>query len=164
MVSSSNMQDDLNKRDEKDSAWLEEYIKKRGISGRIIHTPDVPTVEKASERVGCSKKQIFKSIVFVSESGKGIIGVVDGESRVDREKLERICGEKLRFSTKEEVKSLTGYSAGGVSPFGSGCEVFIDEKLMDNDVVYGGGGDESHLIEIPPEELLKEGKLSRISR
>jgi|Deesub1362B_J571_1020462.scaffolds.fasta_scaffold00068_20 prolyl-tRNA editing enzyme YbaK/EbsC (Cys-tRNA(Pro) deacylase) len=148
---------------DKDSKWLERYLHSTGVKGTVLHTPDVPTVEKAMERVGCEKRQIFKSVVFISETGKGYIAVVDGDSKVDKSKLEKLVGEKLRIASKDEVKRLTGYDVGGVSPFGVSCEVFVDERVFENELVYGGG-DSSHLIEISPEELLKVGNRAKIRK
>ena len=148
---------------QKDHKWLESYIRREGIEGEMIPVFDVQTVEKAAKRLNCSKKQIFKSIVFVCEDGTGVVGIVDGESRVDKSKLESICGKKLRVAKREEVLKLTGFSVGGVSPFGTGCLVFVDRGVMDEEIVYGGGGDENHLIKIKSRELLKVAKVVDIA-
>ncbi len=148
----------------KDYRWLKRYLEENGIEGEIIRVPEVQTVEKAAKRLNCSKKQIFKSIVFISDSGEGVLGIVDGESKVDKKKLERIYGRELRIADKEEVFSLTGFSVGGVAAFGSGCMVFVDKDVMDQDVVYGGGGDDNHLLKISPRELLKEAKIAEIRK
>jgi prolyl-tRNA editing enzyme YbaK/EbsC (Cys-tRNA(Pro) deacylase) len=147
----------------KDHRWLEGYLKDRGIEGEMIVTKEVQTVDKAAKRLNCEKKQIFKSIVFITEEGEGVIGIVDGESRVDKKKLEKICGKKLRIAAKDEVSDLTGFPAGGVAPFGTGCRVFVDRKVFQNEYVIGGGGDENHLLKIRPEELLKEAEMVDIS-
>ncbi|RLI84462.1 aminoacyl-tRNA deacylase [Archaeoglobales archaeon] len=148
----------------KDYRWLERYMAENGIKGEIIKAPDVPTVEKAAKRLNCSKKQIFKSIVFISEKGEGVIGIVDGESRVDKDKLESIYGGKLRIADRDEVLRLTGFSAGGVAAFGTGCMVLVDKNVMNQSVIYGGGGDENHLLKIDPKELLKEAKIVDIRK
>ena len=129
-----------NLRGRKDHSWLESYMKREGIEGEIIEVSDVQTVEKAAKRLNCSKRQIFKSVVFVGEDRTGVIGIVDGESMVDRSKLEDICGKKLRVAGREEVLRLTGFTAGGVSPFGTGCMVFADRNVMNQEIVYGGRG------------------------
>ncbi len=149
---------------EKNHKWLKKYLEENEIKGEIIEAPEVQTVEKAAKRLNCSKKQIFKSIVFISDEGEGVIGIVDGESKVDKEKLESIYGRKLRIANKDEVLSLTGFSIGGVAAFGSGCMVFVDKSVVDQDVVYGGGGDENHLLRISSRELLKEAKIAEIRK
>ncbi|MBO8182017.1 MAG: aminoacyl-tRNA deacylase [Archaeoglobus sp.] len=149
---------------QKDHKWLEMYMEEKGIKGEIILAPEVQTVEKAAKRLNCSKSQIFKSVVFITEDGKGIVGIVDGESRVSKSKLEKICGKKLKIAGREEVLRLTGFPAGGVSPFGTGCMVFVDSKVMNQEIVYGGGGDEDHLVKIHPKELLKVARVVDISK
>jgi len=81
--------------------------------------------------------------------------VVDGSTKVDKEKIKKIIGKKIRIAGREEVRKLTGFLAGGVPPIGHGCLTIIDFRVMEKDVVYGGGGDEYHLIEIKPEEIIR---------
>ena len=46
----------------------------------------------------------------------------------------------------------TGYRAGGVPPIGhrQPLQVVIDRRVFDHDVVYGGGGDEWHMLRLEP--------------
>lgn len=148
----------------RDHEWLRAYMRRTGIEGEIISAPEVQTVEKAAKRLGCGKKQIFKSVVFVDENGNGVIGIVDGESKVDKSKLEGLCGRRLRVAGRDEVSKLTGFSAGGVAPFGTGCEIFVDRSVIGQEIVFGGGGDENHLLKLKPSELLKEAKIADIAK
>ena len=139
----------------KNSEWLRRFIEKNGVNARLIKTGKVSTVSEAAREMKCSRDQIIKSVVLVTESGKGVVAVVDGVSRVSIEKVERIVGEKVRIAGKNEVEELTGFQAGGVAPFGHECLVIIDSEVFRNSLVYGGGGDEYHLVEISPDEIVR---------
>lgn len=143
---------------------LEKFIRENKIDAKIIEF-DKPTktVEEATKRLGCKKSQIIKSIVLVKENGDGLITIVDGESKVDLEKVSLFTG-KVRMANAEEAKKLTGYEIGGVPPIGHGCQILIDEKVLENDIVYGGGGSICRIMSISPKELIKFGKVVNIRK
>ena len=139
----------------KDSKWLERFIRANGINARLIKTGKASTVNEAARELKCRKDQIIKSIVLISEKGDAVVAIVDGISRVDTEKIGKIIKEKVRIAERDEVERLTGFPAGGVPPVGHGCQTLIDSGVFRNNVVYGGGGDEYHLIEISPDEIAR---------
>ncbi len=139
----------------KDSEWLRGFIYKNRVNARLIKTGKVSTVHEAAREMECRRDQIIKSVVLITESGEGIVAVVDGMSKVSMEKVEKMVGEKVRIAEKEEVEELTGFRAGGVAPFGHECLTVIDSGVFRNSLVYGGGGDEYHLVEISPDEIVR---------
>ena len=140
----------------KDVEWLKNYMEEKGIDAKIIEVEKASTVKEAAEELGCSKRQIIKSIVLVAED-EPIIAIVDGTSSVDLKKVEKLVGKNVRIAGREEVPHLTGFPAGGVPPIGHNCKVILDERVLKNEKVYGGGGDEKHLLLIPPTEITKDG-------
>ena len=139
----------------KNSEWLRKFIEKNGINARLIKTGKVSTVSEAAREMKCRRDQIIKSIVLISEKGDGFVAVVDGMSKVDVEKVHQVVGEKLRIADRVEVERLTGFPAGGVPPVGHGRLTLIDSRVFKNSLVYGGGGDEYHLVEISPDEIVR---------
>ncbi|RLI75635.1 aminoacyl-tRNA deacylase [Archaeoglobales archaeon] len=138
--------------------WLRNYIKERGIDAKIIEVRRASTVKEAAEELGCSKRQIIKSIVLVAED-EVVIAIVDGTSSVDLKRVEELVGKKVRVAGREEVLHLTDFPAGGVPPVGHNCKVILDEKVLKNESVYGGGGDEKHLLLISPPEIVRDGAI-----
>ncbi len=139
----------------KDPEWLQKFIRDREINARLIRTGKVSTVGEAAREMNCGREKIIKSMVLVSESGRAIVAVVNGTSRVNASKVEKILKERVRVAEREEVERLTGFQAGGVPPVGHGCLTLIDPEVFRSDPVYGGGGDEYHLIEISPDEIVR---------
>jgi len=76
--------------------------------------------------IGCDESMIVKSVVLITESGRGVVCVVDGSKKVDIEKVERIVGERVRVARREEVERLTGFRAGCVPPIGHECLTIVD--------------------------------------
>ena len=134
---------------------LEELIGKLG--GEIINAgKPVKTVEQAIKATDSNPKQIIKSLLFISEE-EPVLVIVDGESKVDLNKLERMFG-KVRFATPEEVKQITGFEVGAVPPVGMKVKTIVDKKVLENEFVIGGGGRIDRLSKLNPEKIVKYQK------
>ncbi|WP_232461738.1 aminoacyl-tRNA deacylase [Thermococcus pacificus] len=131
---------------------LEEIAKELGAEILEVGRP-VKTVEQATRETGTSPKQVIKSLVIISER-EPLLVIVDGESRVDMGKLERLFG-KCRFAKPEEVKELTGYEVGGVPPVGVPLRTIVDPKVLENEYVIGGGGAIDRLLRIEPQKIVE---------
>jgi prolyl-tRNA editing enzyme YbaK/EbsC (Cys-tRNA(Pro) deacylase) len=111
------------------------------------------TVREAAGAVGCGEAQIAKSIVFVAD-GEPVLCVASGAHRIDADRLcEALDCAEVRQAASEEVRAATGFSAGGVPPFGHGLRVVLDEMLLDHERVWAAGGDGNSLFEVDPKEL-----------
>ncbi|AIY90558.1 aminoacyl-tRNA deacylase [Geoglobus acetivorans] len=137
------------------SDWLREYVMSKGIDAEIVEVGKASTVKEAAEALGCSRRQIVKSIVLVA-GDEPVVAVVDGVSSVDLERVHRILGVPVRIAGKDEVPRLTGFRAGGVPPIGHNCRILLDEGVLEMERVYGGGGDERHLLHIRPRDIVRE--------
>ena len=77
--------------------WLKNYIREKSIDAEIIEVRKASTVNEAAEELGCSKRQIIKSIVLVAED-EAVIAIVDGTSSVDLKRVEELVGKKVRVA------------------------------------------------------------------
>lgn len=111
------------------------------------------TVEQAAVAVGCEKAQIAKSLVFIAD-GEPVLVVASGSHRVD---VNRVCdaidSAECRQATPDEVRAATGFSVGGVPPFGHGLPVVLDESLLEHATVWAAGGDGHSLFQVEPQRL-----------
>ena len=131
---------------------LEEIVRELGAEILEIGRP-VRTVEQATRETGVVRKQVIKSLVLISEK-EPLLVIVDGDSRVSLPKLEKKFG-KCRFAKPKEVKELTGYEVGGVPPVGVPLRTIIDQRVLENEHVIGGGGAVDKLIRIRPERIVE---------
>ena len=112
--------------------------------------------EDAAKQLGCEVSNIAKSIVFVGRDS-AIIVVTSGINKVDRKrKLKRLLGYKPSQASPEYVLNKTGYSVGGIPPFGhlEKCIIICDD-LLKYDILWGAGGTSDTVFPISPEELVK---------
>ncbi|MHA1627147.1 MAG: aminoacyl-tRNA deacylase [Candidatus Asgardarchaeia archaeon] len=135
---------------------LEKLIGKLG--GEMINVGrPVKTVEQAVKATGLKPKQIIKSLLFISKKEGPILVIVDGESKVDPNKLAKNFG-KVRLATPEEVKRITGFEVGAMPPVGVEVKTIVDPKILENKFVIGGGGRMDKLSKLNPEKIVEYQK------
>lgn len=117
------------------------------------------TAQEAATAIGCDVAQIFKSLLFIVD-GEPVMTLVSGINRLDTSKLARIRGvgrKKVKRASADEVKAVTGFSIGGVPPFGheTPLAVYVDEDLTSFDIVWAAAGTPFAVFPISPADLLR---------
>ncbi|TMB88336.1 MAG: YbaK/EbsC family protein [Chloroflexi bacterium] len=112
------------------------------------------TAVDAARAVGCEVGQIVKSLVFVA-AGKPVVALVSGANRLDEGRLAAVAGMPVTKADAETARLATGYSIGGVPPFGHATEVpvFMDRDLLGHGVVWAAAGRPDSVFEISPHRL-----------
>lgn len=123
----------------------------------IEYGKDVKSLKESGADMGIDKSLIVKSIVYVSKEGKPLIGVLRINDRVSTRKFADALklGKRPKIAGPEEVLKLIGYEAGAVPPVTEGVSTVIDERVMDEGAVYGGGGSKTSLLKIEPRLIQK---------
>jgi Cys-tRNA(Pro) deacylase len=132
-------------------AWLSDA----GIGVTVKQFPaDTRTALDAARVVGCDVGQIVKSLVFVA-AGKPVVALVSGANRVDERRLAAVAGAPVAKADAEAVRRATGYSIGGVPPFGHATQVpvFMDRDLLGHASVWAAAGRPDSVFEIDPQRL-----------
>jgi prolyl-tRNA editing enzyme YbaK/EbsC (Cys-tRNA(Pro) deacylase) len=112
------------------------------------------TAVDAARAVGCDVGQIVKSLVFVA-AGRPVVALVSGANRLDEKRLAAVAGEPVLKADAETARNATGYSIGGVPPFGHATEVpvFMDRDLLGYEVVWAAAGRPDSVFQIAPDRL-----------
>jgi prolyl-tRNA editing enzyme YbaK/EbsC (Cys-tRNA(Pro) deacylase) len=138
-----------------------EVASRKGVELDIRLVPDsTHTPEEIAAAVDGELGQIVKSLVFVAPRPDGrlvpVVCLVSGRDQVDVGLLAAITGEfAIRGATAREARDLTGYSVGGIPPFGHSRDVRI---LMDQDLcryqwVWAAAGTDSAVFRVAPKTL-----------
>jgi len=134
---------------------FEAWLSSTGLGVTVREFPDgTRTAVDAARAVGCELGQIVKSLVFVA-GGKPVVALVSGRNRLDEHKLAAVAGGLVAKADAETARAATGYSIGGVPPFGHATEVpvFMDSDLMRYQVVWAAAGRPDSVFEIEPNRL-----------
>lgn len=115
------------------------------------------SAQEAADAIGCDVAQIVKSLCFVV-NGRATICLVSGANQLDERKLAALAGvgrKQVSRAEAEMVKAATGFTIGGVPPFGhvTSLPVYIDEDLKRFEVVWAAAGTPFAVFAIRPEAL-----------
>lgn len=119
-----------------------------------VHEESTHTAQEAADAVGAPVGAIVKSLVFLAHD-EPLLVLVSGPNRVDPEALGARLGKALGKADADSVKAHTGYSIGGVPPFGHPHPLWtvMDEDLMAFETVWAAAGSPSAVFPIAPERL-----------
>ena len=133
----------------------------------IENAESARTAQEAADRVGVTLGQIVKSLIFKGKaSGKPILVLTSGSNRVDEKRIKAYAGEKIGRAEPDFVREVTGYAIGGVPPIAhtQKMETYLDEDLMQYDVIWAAAGTPNAIFELTPDDLRKmtNGRVERI--
>lgn len=124
------------------------------------------TAVEAAHAVGCEVGAIVKSLVFLAD-GEPLLILASGPNRVDTGVLGRLFGVEITMADARRVKEATGYSIGGVPPFGhrERLRTIIDADLLRYEVVWAAAGSATAVFSIEPDSLIEltAGEVSAVS-
>ena len=126
------------------------------------HTPQMlddaaRTAQQAADLLGIEVGQVAKSIIFKRKSDNvAVLVVASGDRRVDEKKVDAIVGKTGRADA-DFVKTATGFSIGGVSPFAHATEpvTLIDRELFRFQEIWAAAGHPHAVVKLSPAELEK---------
>jgi Cys-tRNA(Pro) deacylase len=120
------------------------------------------TAQEAADAIGCQVAQIVKSLLFMVD-GQPVIALVSGANRLDERKLATLRGvgrKQVKRADADTAKEVTGFSIGGVPPFGhkSDLLVYVDLDLTRFEVVWAAAGTPFAVFAITPDELVRASR------
>jgi prolyl-tRNA editing enzyme YbaK/EbsC (Cys-tRNA(Pro) deacylase) len=137
-----------------------------GLPGKVIVLEQLATTaQMAAEALGIEVGRIVKSLIFRgAETGKPVMLLVSGANRVHEKRVGRLLGEKLERADADFVKQHTGFSIGGVSPFGhpAPLTMAMDEALFGYDTIWAAAGHPRAVFEITAADLQRATGAGRI--
>jgi Cys-tRNA(Pro) deacylase len=138
---------------------LAAFIVGAGINAEIVF-PEGPssTVVEAAATLGVPASQIVKSILFETRQGEHLLVVASGQRRINRQRLADVSGlVELKLASPATVLTVTGFPVGGMPPVGhrSQFPVIVDRAVLEESIVFGGGGRTDAVIRILPDDILE---------
>ena len=121
----------------------------------IVLEQTARTANDAATALGCKVGAIVKSLLFKA-GVKFVLCLVSGDKRCSLKKLKKILNEKdVSMANPEDVKRVTGYTIGGVSPIGhlTKIKIYIDENLKNFTSIFAAAGHPNAVFEIDFENL-----------
>ena len=133
---------------------LKDFDSKQSI---IILETSARTAIEAASSLGCEVGAIVKSLLFKTNNTFTLC-LVAGDKKASLNKIKKILNIKdVSMASANEVKNVTGYSIGGVSPIGylDKINIFIDNSLKRFTSVFAAAGHPNCVFKISFDDLKK---------
>ena len=115
------------------------------------------TAKEAAASLGCKVGAIVKSLIFKSND-KYYLCLISGDKRASVSKIKIILNvDQLSMASATDVKQVTGFSIGGVSPIGhlNKLNVLIDLSLKRFNQLFAAAGHPYCIFKINYRDLIK---------
>jgi len=115
------------------------------------------TAQDAATALGCNVGAIVKSLLFRT-GDNFVLCLVSGDKRCSLNKLKKIIDEKdISMAHPDNVKKITGYTIGGVSPVGhlNKVKIYIDNNLERFTTIFAAAGHPNCVFKIDFIQLTK---------
>lgn len=125
------------------------------------------TANDAAKALNCELGAIVKSLLLKSDEGF-LLCLVSGDKKCSLNKIKKITQIKnIKMASADEVKKITGFSIGGVSPIGllNKIKILIDFNLNRFQFVFAAAGHTNTIFKIKYIDLVKltQGQEKNIS-
>ena len=133
---------------------LQDFDKNQKI---IVLDTSARTALEAAASLGCEIGAIVKSLLFKTESNFTLC-LVAGDKKASLNKIKKTLSIKdLSMASANDVKNITGYTIGGVSPIGhlNKVNILIDKSLDRFDSLFAAAGHPNCVFKISFKDLQK---------
>ena len=123
----------------------------------IVLDTSARTALEAASSLGCEVGAIIKSLLFKTENSFTLF-LVSGDKKASLNKIKKSLNIKdASMASADEVKNITGFTIGGVSPVGhvSKINIYIDNSLKRFDDLYAAAGHPNCVFKINFAKLQK---------
>ena len=123
----------------------------------IVLDTSARTALEAAASLGCEVGAIIKSLLFKTGSNFTLC-LVAGDKRASLNKIKKTLKIKdASMASAEDVKNVTGYTIGGVSPIGhlKKINILIDKSLNRFNALFAAAGHPNCVFEIDFNNLQK---------
>ena len=137
---------------------VESILKKFDINQKIIVLDtSARTAIEAASSLGCEVGAIVKSLLFKTENSFTLC-LVSGDKKASLNKIKKLLNIKdISMAAADDVKNITGYTIGGVSPIGhlNKIDIIIDTSLERFTSLFAAAGHPNCVFKIDFKNLQK---------
>lgn len=131
------------------------YLKSNNIWFNVLEKRSTVHTAEAAAATGLPLERVTKSLVFLAD-GQPVIAIIPGTRKVDKGKLKAALGARnVGIVSFAEAERYSGYPPGATPPIHHKkiTRIVMDQRVMEFETVYGGGGSRRKLIELKPLDI-----------
>ena len=137
---------------------VESILREFDVSQKVIVlATSARTALEAASSLGCEVGAIVKSLLFKTENSFTLC-LVAGDRKASLNKIKKTLNVKdVSMAAADDVKKITGYTIGGVSPIGhlKKIDIFIDNSLERFTSLFAAAGHPNCVFKIDFKNLQK---------
>ena len=135
---------------------VEKQLKEFDINQEVIELDSsARTALEAASSLGCEVGAIIKSLLFKTEQNHTLC-LVAGDKKASLNKIKKILKIKnASLASSDDVKDVTGFTIGGVSPIGhfKNIKILIDSSLQRFNYLFAAAGHPNCVFKITFKDL-----------
>lgn len=142
-------------------AWIDNHA----IQAELVRfETSCHSVDDAVAATGVPVDAIVKNICMIGADGCLIVAILPGAARASTSRVGKALGQAPpRIATPEEAFGHSGYPVGGTPSFGYDATFLVDPRVLEQPMVYTGGGSDRALVRVTPDDLVRANG-ARIAR
>jgi Cys-tRNA(Pro) deacylase len=112
----------------------------------------------SARELGVDEHSVVKTLVMEDDRKKPLIVLMHGDREVSTKELARAIGTKsVAPCSPEGAHRHSGYTVGGISPFGTRhpMPIYMEGTILDLPKIYINGGRRGFLVGISPSDLVR---------
>lgn len=136
-------------------------LERAGVSFEVhtyAHDPRAPSYGlEAAEALGIDTASVYKTLLAELDGDELVVAIVPVDTLLDLKSLAKAARVKrAEMADPGAAERSTGYVRGGISPFGQKkrLRTFVDQTMLQLDVVHVSGGRRGLEIALAPEDLI----------
>jgi len=130
---------------------LKQFLDNQNIKYFTIYHPRAYTTQEIAASVHISGKEVAKTVVIKIDN-RMAMAVLPASNRIDFDLLKELAGAtRIELASEQEFKDMfPGCEVGAMPPFGNlfGLEVFVAERLTEDEEIAFNAGSHAELIKI----------------
>ncbi len=143
----------------KSAQSVQDALNQAKLNCKVLELPSsTRTAMDAAQSIGCDIAQITKSLIFKTrETARPVLVLASGSNKVNEKQIANHLGEEPIKADADFVKTVTGFTIGGIPPIGHKHPIdliFIDQDLLKFDTVWAAAGTPNAVFEIKSKDLL----------
>jgi Cys-tRNA(Pro) deacylase len=110
---------------------------------------------RASQLLEVPEELVVKTLVMETNASRPLVILMHGNHEVSTKQLARVLGVRsVAPCDVTRTEKLTGYSVGGISPFGTRQKmpVYVEKTILDLPRIFINGGKRGFLVEVDPRQ------------
>jgi Cys-tRNA(Pro) deacylase len=112
----------------------------------------------SARELGVDEHRVVKTLVMEDDRKNPLIVLMHGDRQVSTKELARTIGARsVTPCTPEAAHRHTGYTVGGISPFGTrkALPVYLEATILDLPEMYINGGRRGFLVRMAPADAMR---------